>query len=220
VILSRHGLACPTSELEPFGAHEGSNVAMTGLDEVKRDHILRAHMVVGTRNGAAERLRMKRTSLVYKMQKYASAKCIRRPSPLRLRRMPHRVFSNRNGFLVHLKMGVRIRTGSSVGTRSRHCKNCYRRTIFTYGARASRVMNGGSPSASQNNTCFGATLTLPSREVSPWKWRTARGLRHAPGRTSTPLVWPGSSCGLGCGHENDLAQKRSNLLPRRKHFLR
>ena len=46
---------------------------MTGLEEVERDHILRAleasNWVVGGRNGAAERLAMKRTSLVYKMRK-------------------------------------------------------------------------------------------------------------------------------------------------------
>ena len=46
---------------------------MTGLQEVERDHIVRAleatNWVVGGRNGAAERLGMKRTSLVYRMQK-------------------------------------------------------------------------------------------------------------------------------------------------------
>jgi formate hydrogenlyase transcriptional activator len=46
---------------------------MTGLEEVERDHIVRAlelsNWVVGGRTGAAERLGMKRTSLVYKMQK-------------------------------------------------------------------------------------------------------------------------------------------------------
>jgi formate hydrogenlyase transcriptional activator len=46
---------------------------MTGLEEVERDHILRAleasNWVVGGRSGAAERLGMKRTSLVYKMRK-------------------------------------------------------------------------------------------------------------------------------------------------------
>ncbi len=46
---------------------------MTGLEEVERDHIVRAleasNWVVGGRNGAAERLGMKRTSLVYRMQK-------------------------------------------------------------------------------------------------------------------------------------------------------
>ena len=47
---------------------------MTGLEEMERDHILRAlelsNWVVGGRNGAAERLGMKRTSLVYKMRKH------------------------------------------------------------------------------------------------------------------------------------------------------
>jgi len=41
---------------------------------VERDHILRAletsNWVVGGRNGAAERLGMKRTSLVYRMKKH------------------------------------------------------------------------------------------------------------------------------------------------------
>jgi formate hydrogenlyase transcriptional activator len=74
VILSPHTvLRAPTAELEPFSAIKGSNVPLKGLDEVERDHILRAldasNWVVGGRNGAAERLGMKRTSLVYKMQK-------------------------------------------------------------------------------------------------------------------------------------------------------
>jgi len=46
---------------------------MNGLAEVERDHILRAlaasNWVIGGRNGAAERLGMKRTSLVYRMKK-------------------------------------------------------------------------------------------------------------------------------------------------------
>jgi formate hydrogenlyase transcriptional activator len=46
---------------------------MTGLEEVERDHIVRAlkasNWVVGGRSGAAARLGMKRTSLVYRMQK-------------------------------------------------------------------------------------------------------------------------------------------------------
>jgi formate hydrogenlyase transcriptional activator len=46
---------------------------MSGLAEVERDHILRAleasNWVVGGRNGAAVRLGMKRTSLVYRMRK-------------------------------------------------------------------------------------------------------------------------------------------------------
>src|SRR5580698_4886546 len=74
VILSPHTvLRAPTSELEPFSAPKGSNVPLTGLEEVERDHIFRAldasNWVVGGRNGAAERLGMKRTSLVYKMQR-------------------------------------------------------------------------------------------------------------------------------------------------------
>jgi len=74
VILSpRAVLRAPTSELEPFSVHKGSNLPITGLEEVERDHIVRAleasNWVVGGRNGAAERLGMKRTSLVYKMRK-------------------------------------------------------------------------------------------------------------------------------------------------------
>src|SRR6204780_132201 len=74
VILSPHSiLRAPTSELEPFSVHKGSNLPITGLEEVERDHIVRAleasNWVVGGRNGAAERLGMKRTSLVYKMRK-------------------------------------------------------------------------------------------------------------------------------------------------------
>src|SRR6202789_4045645 len=74
VILSPHTvLRAPTSELEPFSDHKSPNMTMTGLQEVERDHILRAleasNWVVGGRSGAAERLGMKLTSLVYKMQK-------------------------------------------------------------------------------------------------------------------------------------------------------
>ena len=74
VILSPHRvLRAPTSELEPFSTFKGSNAPLSGLDEVERDHILRAldasNWIVGGRNGAAERLAMKRTSLVYKMKK-------------------------------------------------------------------------------------------------------------------------------------------------------
>ncbi len=75
VILSPHTvLRAPISELEPFSVHRGLNVPITGLEELERDHILRAleasNWVVGGRNGAAERLGMKRTSLVYKMRKF------------------------------------------------------------------------------------------------------------------------------------------------------
>jgi len=74
VILSPHSvLRAPTSELEPFHAGSEANLAMTGLEEVERDHIVRAleasNWVVGGRNGAAARLGMKRTSLIYRMQK-------------------------------------------------------------------------------------------------------------------------------------------------------
>jgi formate hydrogenlyase transcriptional activator len=86
VILSPHAvLRAPISELEPFSAPGGFNAPITGLEELERDHILRAleasNWVVGGRNGAAERLRMKRTSFVYKMRKFR----ISRPSPVPLR---------------------------------------------------------------------------------------------------------------------------------------
>jgi formate hydrogenlyase transcriptional activator len=78
VILSPQStLHAPTSELEPFQPHKGSSVPINGLAEVERDHILRAleasSWVV---SGAAARLRMKRTSLVYRMKKL----CIHRPA--------------------------------------------------------------------------------------------------------------------------------------------
>jgi formate hydrogenlyase transcriptional activator len=80
VILSPHAiLRAPISELEPFHTpKEGTApikgpVLINGLAEVERDHILRAleasDWVIGGRNGAAERLGMKRTSLVYRMKK-------------------------------------------------------------------------------------------------------------------------------------------------------
>jgi formate hydrogenlyase transcriptional activator len=79
VILSPYTvLRAPTSELEPFTVARQSNMSMTGLEEVERDHILSAleasDWVVGGRNGAAERLGMKRTSLVYKMRKHRIAR--------------------------------------------------------------------------------------------------------------------------------------------------
>jgi formate hydrogenlyase transcriptional activator len=74
VILSPHTvLRAPTSELEPFSAPKGSTMPITGLEEMERDHIVRAleasNWIVGGRHGAAERLGMKRTSLLYKMRK-------------------------------------------------------------------------------------------------------------------------------------------------------
>jgi formate hydrogenlyase transcriptional activator len=75
VILSPHTiLRAPVSELERFSIPERSNIPMTGLKELERDHILHvleaSNWIVGGRNGAAERLGMKRTSLVYKMRKF------------------------------------------------------------------------------------------------------------------------------------------------------
>jgi formate hydrogenlyase transcriptional activator len=74
VILSPHSvLRAPTSELDLSHARGEANNPMTGLQEVERDHIVRAleasNWVVGGRNGAAERLGMKRTSLIYRIQK-------------------------------------------------------------------------------------------------------------------------------------------------------
>lgn len=81
VILSPHTvLRAPISELEPINTHKVCDVQITGLKELERDHILRvleaSNWIVGGRNGAAERLGMKRTSLVYKMRKFQ----ISRPS--------------------------------------------------------------------------------------------------------------------------------------------
>jgi formate hydrogenlyase transcriptional activator len=74
VILSPHAtLRAPISELEPFQISKEANPPIHGLAQVERDHILRAlevsDWVIGGRNGAAERLGMKRTSLVYRMKK-------------------------------------------------------------------------------------------------------------------------------------------------------
>jgi formate hydrogenlyase transcriptional activator len=74
VILSAQSvLRAPVAELEPFQVKRGSDVAISGLAEVERDHIVRAleasDWVVGGKKGAAARLGMKRTSLVYRMQK-------------------------------------------------------------------------------------------------------------------------------------------------------
>src|ERR1700722_6755474 len=85
VILSPHTvLRAPVWELEQLRTHIESIMPMTGLDEVKRDHILRAleasNWVVGGRNGAADRLGMKRTSLVCKMRKLRINRPV--PSPL------------------------------------------------------------------------------------------------------------------------------------------
>jgi formate hydrogenlyase transcriptional activator len=74
VILSPQSiLRAPVSELEPFQPEKKSNAPLNGLAEVERDHILRAleasNWVIGGQTGAAARLGMKRTSLVYRMKK-------------------------------------------------------------------------------------------------------------------------------------------------------
>jgi formate hydrogenlyase transcriptional activator len=74
VILSPHSvLRAPVAELEPFTPREERDLPMSRLAELERDHIIRAleasNWVVGGRNGAAARLGMKRTSLLYRMQK-------------------------------------------------------------------------------------------------------------------------------------------------------
>jgi formate hydrogenlyase transcriptional activator len=80
VILSPHlVLRAPILELEPLSTSGESRLPISGLAEVERDHILHAlevsNWVIGGRNGAASRLGMKRTSLVYRMRKL----CISRP---------------------------------------------------------------------------------------------------------------------------------------------
>ena len=82
VILSPHTvLRAPTFELEPSGIRQVPSMPITGLEELERDHIVRAlelsNWTVGGRNGAAQRLGMKRTSLLYKMRKFR----INRPVP-------------------------------------------------------------------------------------------------------------------------------------------
>jgi formate hydrogenlyase transcriptional activator len=74
VILSPHSiLRAPVSELDSFQNHKALNAPINGLAEVERDYILHAleasNWVIGGRNGAAERLGIKRTSLVYRMKK-------------------------------------------------------------------------------------------------------------------------------------------------------
>jgi formate hydrogenlyase transcriptional activator len=71
VILSTgSALRAPVAELETSG---DDNAPMNGLEQVEREHILRAleasNWTVGGPNGAASRLGMKRTSLLYRMQK-------------------------------------------------------------------------------------------------------------------------------------------------------
>ncbi len=74
VILSPHSvLRAPISELESYAPQRMAEPPMTHLAQVERDQIVRAleatNWVIGGRKGAAERLGMKRTSLVYRMKK-------------------------------------------------------------------------------------------------------------------------------------------------------
>ena len=83
VILSPHTtLRAPTSELEPLHAPKEIELILTGLAQLERDHILRAleasNWVVAGPSGAAARLGMKRTSLVYRIKKLG----ISRPATL------------------------------------------------------------------------------------------------------------------------------------------
>ena len=76
VILSPHSvLRAPIGELEPYQLRQEREVAISGLAEMEREHIVRAleatNWVVAGPNGAAVRLGMKRTTLVYKMRKLA-----------------------------------------------------------------------------------------------------------------------------------------------------
>ncbi|MGA7626333.1 MAG: sigma 54-interacting transcriptional regulator [Candidatus Acidiferrales bacterium] len=87
VILSPHTtLRAPTSELEPSHAPKQSEIILTGLAQVERDHILRAleasNWVIAGANGAAVRLGMKRTSFVYRMKKHGISRPAASPQKL------------------------------------------------------------------------------------------------------------------------------------------
>ena len=74
VILSPQSvLRAPIAELENFNSHPEPNPVISGLAELEREHILRAleasEWVVGGPNGAADRLGMKRTSLISRMKR-------------------------------------------------------------------------------------------------------------------------------------------------------
>jgi formate hydrogenlyase transcriptional activator len=75
VILSPHlALRAPILELEPVNPNSDFRLPISVLAQMERDHIIRAlevcNWVIGGRNGAAERLGMKRTSLHYKIRKH------------------------------------------------------------------------------------------------------------------------------------------------------
>ena len=66
-------LRVPISELESYSPHRTVEPPLTDLAQMERDQIVRAleasNWVIGGRNGAAERLGTKRTSLVYRIKK-------------------------------------------------------------------------------------------------------------------------------------------------------
>ncbi len=74
ILSTQSVLRAPIGELEQqHVARKDAVMPIGGLAQVERDHILRvleaSNWVVGGRNGAAEQLGMKRTSLVYRMRK-------------------------------------------------------------------------------------------------------------------------------------------------------
>jgi formate hydrogenlyase transcriptional activator len=74
ILSSRNILRAPIAELDRFPARMSADHSRMSLAELGRDHILRVleatDWVVGGSNGAANRLGMKRTTLLYKMQKF------------------------------------------------------------------------------------------------------------------------------------------------------
>jgi len=84
VILSPHSvLRAPIAELESLAAPRVAAPAMNDLAQIEREHIVRAleasNWTVGGRSGAAERLGMKRTSLVYKIKRLGIVRPVPKP---------------------------------------------------------------------------------------------------------------------------------------------
>jgi len=79
VILSPDSvLRAPIAELAPLDQIPQASPAVNLLERAERDQIVRAldhcNWVVGGRNGAAARLGLKRTSLIYRMEKLGIAR--------------------------------------------------------------------------------------------------------------------------------------------------
>ena len=84
VILSPHSvLRAPIAELESLASPREAAPAINDLARIEREHIVRAleasNWTVGGRSGAAERLGMKRTSLVYKIKKLGIVRPVPKP---------------------------------------------------------------------------------------------------------------------------------------------